>query len=202
LRQGPLCSNKTAFHRSPPLGRPHRGPSRPTVTGARSVAASYKPPMLVTRVRLPACAFAPSGGIMAARVASRRSSTIGGRQPARPLADFALAFAKPTAWARATPRQMSPCCASAYAAARGLINVGAAPRSRLPARRSQTARGEHRLAQRRPWSGSRLLPSSDGESWAVADTAAWPWRRPRHGCLFAHGPWALAMWCRMAALCC
>ncbi len=25
---------------------------------ARSVAASYKPPMLVTRVRLPACAFA------------------------------------------------------------------------------------------------------------------------------------------------
>ena len=27
-------------------------------TGACSVAASYKPPMLVTRVRLPACAFA------------------------------------------------------------------------------------------------------------------------------------------------
>jgi hypothetical protein len=25
---------------------------------ARSVAASYKPPMLVTRVRLPACAYA------------------------------------------------------------------------------------------------------------------------------------------------
>ena len=29
------------------------------VTGARSVAASYKPPMLVTRVRLPACAYFP-----------------------------------------------------------------------------------------------------------------------------------------------
>ena len=31
--------------------------------GARSVAVSYKPPMLVTRVRLPACAnFVPEGG--------------------------------------------------------------------------------------------------------------------------------------------
>ena len=28
---------------------------------ARSVAASYKPPMLVTRVRLPACAYCPLG---------------------------------------------------------------------------------------------------------------------------------------------
>ena len=28
-----------------------------SITSARSVAASYKPPMLVTRVRLPACAF-------------------------------------------------------------------------------------------------------------------------------------------------
>ena len=27
------------------------------IRGARSVAASYKPPMLVTRARLPACAF-------------------------------------------------------------------------------------------------------------------------------------------------
>ena len=33
--------------------------------GACSVAASYKPPMLVTRVRLPACAYVLEAGIAA-----------------------------------------------------------------------------------------------------------------------------------------
>ena len=36
--------------------------SQKQFTGACSVAASYKPPMLVTRVRLPACAFGRSLG--------------------------------------------------------------------------------------------------------------------------------------------
>ena len=35
----------------------HREPRGPIVMSARSVAASYKPPMLVPRARLPACAF-------------------------------------------------------------------------------------------------------------------------------------------------
>ena len=37
------------------LGLPSATPGR--VSSARSVAVSYKPPMLVTRVRLPACAL-------------------------------------------------------------------------------------------------------------------------------------------------
>ena len=36
-------------------------------TSARSVAASYKPPMLVTRVRLPACALDPCGRVLLPR---------------------------------------------------------------------------------------------------------------------------------------
>ncbi len=57
-----FAGSVAAVHRSvgarcrPPAGLCFRGDAIFAERGARRVAASYKPPMLVTRVRLPACA--------------------------------------------------------------------------------------------------------------------------------------------------
>ena len=69
-QRGAAHSNGAAA--APPHGatppssqRAHRGATQPAVqssiTGACSVAATYKPPMLVPRVRLPACAYVSPG---------------------------------------------------------------------------------------------------------------------------------------------
>ena len=51
-----VASSPTWVQCLPAMRSQHNRTNRTTDDSARSVAASYKPPMLVTRVRLPVCA--------------------------------------------------------------------------------------------------------------------------------------------------
>ena len=59
VMQAPVCGDLLLHHASlhGPDEHGKKAARHHDIRGARSVAASYKPPMLVTRVRLPACAF-------------------------------------------------------------------------------------------------------------------------------------------------
>ena len=122
------------FHLSSNIPPPHRNtdfmgsgslPSSPaalfSIRGACSVAASYKPPMLVTRVQLPACAcVAPLAGT------NMSVWSMGHRLPAqRAWAMVAgLLLPTPLGWQRATHKHQYPAWTSCVSASSSVCAAG------------------------------------------------------------------------------